>query len=499
MEVAVGSLFIECNHLGGVAADIAAFERQGLYRGEEFLGRNTGTLGGMLTTCKQRNATVRPLVAANACPAGPVTQECYDTLKNELVDGLSPDVDGVILALHGAAAVEETGDLEGDLLATVRMRVGPSVPVVATLDLHAHVTAAMVDNADALVAWETYPHRDAYETGERAATLLLNTIARECRPAMAMAKVPVVVGGINGSTDGDTPFAEVMRFAKSIEAHPDVLSTSAFLVHPYLNFPNMGGGGLVITDGDLDQAELLATGIANAFWARRFDLEPTVFTPEEAITKGVGIEGGPVLLVETADCCGGGAAGDSVATLRALLDAKLGVKCIVPVVDPQAAARCHEAGLHHEVDVRLGHQLDSQWGHPLSLRGRVERLTDGLFRYDGGIFTGQTVTMGPTAVLQVDSIEILIASNSTYDWRDEQFRSAQLDVTDAKFVVVKNPMNFLLAFGSLAREAFVLDTPGPTPATVRHVEFDQWRRPYFPVDPHISDLSPTVLRHDLEN
>ena len=56
--------------------------------------------------------------------------------------------------------------------------------------------------ADALLAWETYPHRDAVTTGERAARLLADNVAGRCRPTTAMAKVPVVTSAINGSTDG---------------------------------------------------------------------------------------------------------------------------------------------------------------------------------------------------------------------------------------------------------------------------------------------------------
>ena len=150
-------------------------------------------------------------------------------------------------------------------------------------------------------------------------------------------KVPVLVGGINGGTEGDGPFADVMRFAKSQEGTSGVVSTSVFLVCPYLDLPDMGGGGLVITNDDLPKAEELARGIAMMYWQRRFDLEPELDAPAEAIKKGLQIEGGPVLLVETADCCGGGAAGDSVASLRALLDARLNETALVPVVDPEAA------------------------------------------------------------------------------------------------------------------------------------------------------------------
>ena len=47
---------------------------------------------------------------------------------------------------------EHLDDGEGELLRRVRERVGPDVPVVASLDLHANMTREMLRHADALVA-----------------------------------------------------------------------------------------------------------------------------------------------------------------------------------------------------------------------------------------------------------------------------------------------------------------------------------------------------------
>jgi microcystin degradation protein MlrC len=496
MNIAVGSIFTECNHLGGAPTDLAAFERNELRRGTEVLSANTGTVGGMLNILRQRRAGVSPLLVASTCPGGPLTSECYSTLKSDLLQRLliALPVDAVLLALHGSATADDVGDLEGDLIGAVREVAGPSVPIVATLDLHAHVTEAMVRQADALVAWETYPHRDAFTTGERGAQLMLDIVERRCKPTMCMAKVPVLVGGVLGHTEGEGPFADVMRFAKSHEDKAGVLSTSVFLVHPYLDLPDMGGGALVITDGDMDGAVSLATEIARRYWERRFDLDPPVFTPAEAIRRGLAIEGGPVLLVETADCCGGGAAGDSVATLKELLRADLPGTALVPVVDPEAAAQCHQAGTGAVVTLQLGHKLDPRWGKPVHMTGNVAWLGDGHFRYTGGIWEGQEGRMGPSAVLESGRVQVLIATHPTYDWADEQFRCAGLDARAAKFVVAKNPMNHRLGYAGIYRERFILDSPGPTPAVLHHVKYRHLQRPYYPADRDIPGLMPRVLR-----
>jgi microcystin degradation protein MlrC len=489
----VGHLHIECNELGGVATDIEVFARQDLHRGDACLHVDTGVVGGALEALRAEAAELIPTVHADSCAAGPLTSDCYRQIKRDITEPLRAalPVDGVLLLLHGAATAEDVGDLEGDLLRSVREIVGQEVPIVATLDLHAHVTGEMVRYADALLAWETYPHVDQRETGGRAARMLLDILAGKCRPTMAMAKAPVITGALNGSTEGDSPFAQSMRIAKALEGRDGVLSTSVFLVHPSLDQPGMGSGALVITDDDLDKAQALAVELTEGYWSRRFDLEPTLHTPEAAIEEGLRVDGGPVLLVECADCCGGGAAGDSVAALRALLDADVDVRALTPVVDPGAAAMCHKAGGGNQVTLALGHNVDRQWGEPINVTGTVERLSDGQFVYTGAR-AGVDGNMGPSSVLRIGGIQVLITTYATYDWADEQYRAVGLNPLDVKFIVVKNPMNYRLAYGDNPKAAYILDTPGPTPATFRHVRYKKLQRPYFPADEGW-EFSPTIL------
>jgi len=493
--IALGSLFIECNHFGGCPADMATFQRGGLHRDEEMLGLTTGTIGGMLETLQDAKRTVAPLLSASACPSGPITAECYEELKTEFLDRLRKalPVDGVLLALHGAAAGEGVGDVEGDLLAAVRSVVGEELSVVATLDLHAHVTEAMVRHSDALLAWETYPHADAFSTGQRGARAMLDILDGSLRPFQVMAKVPVMVGAIHGQTEPPGPFAEILQRGKSLEGGGDICSVSTFLVHPYLDLPDMGGGALVVSNGSPEAAQKLAADLAGEYWHRRHELEPALLSPAEAVAAGLQTEGGPVILVETADCCGGGAAGDSVHALRALLEAASGAPSLTPVVDPAAAAACHVAGLGSSVQLKLGHQLDPKWGEPISVKGTVRQLSNGRFRYEGGIWDGQPGDMGPTAVMQIGMAQVVIATHPTYDWGREQFDSHGLRPSDFKFIVAKNPMNFRRAYADIMTAHHVLDTPGPTPASVRGLPFHNLRRPWFPRDEAISDCQPVML------
>ncbi len=494
-RVAVGSILTECNQFGGKLIEYAEFARSQLARGQDVMLIEGGAVGGMLAALRERGADIVPLVVASAYPGGPIAQDCYAQLKADLLADLASalPVDGVLLALHGAAVTTAIGDVEGDLLAATRELVGPDVPVVGTLDLHANITATMVRQADGLVAWETYPHVDPFSTGERGARLLLGTLDGAYKPAMAMAKVPILTSAINASTVGEGPFADVMRLAKSFEELPEVISTSALHAHATLDVAEMGGGGLVITNGAEERAVELAQRIADRMWANRFALEPEILTPAEAVAEGLKIRGGPVILVECADCVGGGAAGDSVATIPAVQDLSEGI-AIVPVVDPEAAARCHAAGAGNTVTLTLGHKIDPQWGEPLTLTGNVRKLSDGAFQYTGGIWAKEWATMGPSAVFESGSAKILITTHGTYEWRDEQFRALGMDLEGAKFIVAKNPMNYRQTYSEMAKGEFVLDTRGATPPTLRHFTYHNVPRPYFPLVNDIPNFTPTILR-----
>jgi microcystin degradation protein MlrC len=492
-RVAIGGIFTESNHLAAGRTELVDFERTELRRGDEVLTADDGVAGGALQVLRERGAELVPTLVTSTYPGPVIAEAAYVALKDELIErlrGVLP-VDGVIVLQHGAAAVQDIGSLDGDLLAAIREVVGPDIPVVSTLDCHAHVTEAMVKSTDALAAWRTYPHRDSFETGQRGAHLLLDALDGKTRPTMALAKVPVIVSGYQGSTEPPGPFADVMKFTIERESEPSVLSTSAFLVQPHLNLPDLGGGGLAVTDDDLTRAVRIAREIAEQYWARRDDLLPEAWLPDAAIAEGLRVQGGPVLLLEVSDCIGGGSTGDSTHGLRALLEANLTDLAFATVIDPQAARACHDAGVGRDIEFEIGHHVDSRWGVPVSVRCTVQRLSDGAFTYSGGIWGGQRGDMGPAACVRVGNVEILIATHPTYDWADEQYASLGMETRAAKFVIVKNPMNYRVGYRDLQRAAFVLDTPGATTAFPEKADLPLLTRPFFPKDRELS-FEPTV-------
>ena len=497
MRIGIGSIFQESNQFAATQTGLDLFRNSYVHEGDALL-QLAGTdceVAGILATCVDAGAQAVPLLAARSVSGGALSDACYTELKETLLAGLRAAVplDGLILAMHGSMVTASQEDPEGDLLDAVRRIVGPDLPIVMTLDLHAHVTPRMVRQANALVSFTHYPHDDTFSTGERGASLLLRTVQGDVRPVMALAKVPIICGACNGQTFGDGPMAHLTRRARRLETQPGILSVSCFQVHPYNDLPGMGCGSVVVTDNDPALAADEAQGLAAEFWERRRAFEVEHFTVAEAVARGRQVEGGPVLLVDTADCAGGGAPGDSVALLRELLALGVDEPVFLMVVDADAAQACARAGIGQTVSLQVGYSLDPTWGQPVSVSGVVRRLGDGSFLYDGGLFGGTWASMGLSAVLQVGSIELLVMSQPTYDWGDEQFRSLGMDVRRAKFIGVKNPMNYRHAYRDLMKAAFIIDTPGPTPAHVRNLSFERMQRPFFPLDEEIPDLEIPVV------
>jgi microcystin degradation protein MlrC len=94
---------------------------------------------------------------------------------------------------------------------------------------------------------------------------------------------------------------------------------------------------------------------------------------------------------------------------------------------------------------------------------------------------GTKATLGDTALIRVGPIDVVVASTGCYEYADEQFRAAGLNVRDYKIVVVKSPMNYQQAY-SFAKGFFVLDTPGPATANLESISLPKPSRPLFPLD-----------------
>ena len=488
MRIAVGQFSCESNTFATFTCDFETVKTTGyLLTGKHVLSlRNTdGEIAGALSVLEADSAVeIVPLLATRWNSSSILQADAHAALRALMLDALraAMPVDSVFLSCHGSMVAADCDDPEGWLAESVRAIVGPTVPIAMTLDLHGNVTDRMVANLDLIVAYEHYPHDDSFATGARGARLLLRTVRQEIAPATCRVRLPMILTAFKASTFGDGAFARMERAARAVEKEPGILSVSNFFVGSYIDIAEMGSGTLVIADGDPAQARSAAERLARQYWDSRREFLVESVSVGEAVARGRRIEGGPILLLNTADTTGGGAAGDSIDVAAGLLAAGVEEPSLAMVVDPAAASECHAAGVGASVSLEIGHRVDPRWGQPIRIAGRVGRLGDGSFRYTGGIFGGTEASMGPSAVLEAGALSILVMSRPTYDWADEQYRSLGLDAAKAKWVEAKNMMNFRKAYGAIMRDAFVLDAPGPTPPDMRSLPFRRTGRPWFPMD-----------------
>src|SRR5574342_50717 len=170
--------------------------------GEDVIARHRGVgseVAGALSVFDARaDLRLRPAYSARSITSGGLLATAdWERIAREFLSGVrnAGPVDAVYYSLHGAMASETEDDPEGYLLAETRKILGEQAPIVASLDLHGVLTDRMLQHADAVVMYHTYPHVDFFETGARAARLLLRILAGEVRPVTAAVTIPALVRG----------------------------------------------------------------------------------------------------------------------------------------------------------------------------------------------------------------------------------------------------------------------------------------------------------------
>src|ERR1700758_4221448 len=152
-------------------------------------------LAGFVEAAKANGWELVPTIACGASPSAHVTEDAFERIVRVMVDGVAAarPLDAVYLDLHGAMVTEHLDDGEGEILARVRKVIGKETPLVASLDLHANVTPEMVEHADALIAYRTYPHVDMADTGRASARHLALMLKTKQRFAKAFRQLPFLI------------------------------------------------------------------------------------------------------------------------------------------------------------------------------------------------------------------------------------------------------------------------------------------------------------------
>ena len=380
------------------------FASTSLTRGPALVARWRGAhheLGGFFAGLDEAGVQAVPCLATFAVPSGTIAAAAYERLAQELIDSVRQTLplDGLLVALHGATASQEHPDADGELLRRLRELVGPEMPIVVTLDLHANISAAMVERSTAIVAYRSNPHLDQEERGYEAAILLARILRGEIRPVQALETPPMLIQISRQHTTCE-PARSLYSDLEQVLQRPRILSASVAMGFYYADVPEMGAAFLAVADGDLEGARAAAKWMAGRAWDRRADFTGNLPDATSAVRSAALSTRKPVVLMDVGDNVGAGSPGDSTVLFLELLRQRV-PNGLVVLYDPEAVAQCIAAGVRARVELHFG-----------GIRGRVRTLSDGLFRETQIRHGGWgEFDQGVTAVVETDESHTVILTS----------------------------------------------------------------------------------------
>jgi microcystin degradation protein MlrC len=480
MRVFVAGFHHETNTFAPSKADWAAFEAGAGYpaasRGEAMLQAMALTslpMGGFIRSAQERGWQLQPSIWAGACPSAHVTKDAFERIAGAMVEDLGAGgFDAVYLDLHGAAVTEQFDDAEGELLSRIREAVGPQMPLVVSLDLHANVTERMLRQANAMTAFRTYPHIDMAATGARAAGLL-QALHEGARWTTRHQRIGFLLP-LNTQCTLMEPAAGVMRKLIELEEQQRVHLSFA-MGFPASDVPECGpvvfGYG---ADGEAVQRAVDA--LADDVVAHRADWALDLLAPREAVEEALNLAEqaeGPVIIADTQDNPGAGGDANTTGLLHALLAAGAGKRWPGRVAlgllhDPQSAATASAAGPGALVELRLGKAVPTFTGGtsdpPLRARCVVRAVSDGVVPLQGPMTAGSTAHLGPSACVDVDGVLVLLSSAKCQMLDLGLYQFLGVAPERMKILVNKSSVHFRAAFGPIASHVLVAKAPGPMAA-----------------------------------
>jgi microcystin degradation protein MlrC len=463
------------------------FGRRCLLVGPAVFGPERGTgqeIDGILQVATAEGIELIPTIAAHASPSGPVTEAVYEYIRGRVMAGARTEgrLDGVILSLHGAMVTEHSEDPEGDLVAAVRDVMGSRVPIVVCFDMHCHLTDRKTGSADAIVGYHTHPHVDFADTGVRAMRILGRALRGEVRPVVAHRKIRMIASAEKHNTNCP-PMSEIMARIAAIEEEPGILAATIFPTQPWMDVAALGWSTVVVADGDRDLAQARADELGQMAWERRERFLVHKTPIHEAVEQALVSGARPFVLTDSADSVTGGAHGDGNVLLRALLEMGYADSALLTVTDPGAVAACAATGVGGEVTMPVGGTLTPAFYRPVTLTGRVRRLSDG--RYTGTL-PPAPIDVGRSAVLQAGGISLALSERPAPTIDQEFYQHLGLEPRQATIVQVKSPGGFRAIYGPFAAGIFEIDTLGPTDSELTRLPFRKIQRPLWPFDPDLS-------------
>lgn len=441
---------------------LRSFQDRYLLEGDQAIaarGSKNTELAGLLDAGRDHGWEINHVISAAAGPGGFVTRDAFEALTAPLIAASEGTWDGIFLMLHGAMVTDFCDDGEGEILRRLRAVIGPDLPVAVTLDPHANVTSAMCDLAQILVSFTTYPHVDIRATGRRAAELLQRTMSGDIQPKTLRAHRAMLEEANGGRTDLG-PMIQRHALARAYESRKGVYAISINGAFPCADINEVGPTVLITCEGDMAAHSEISKILADDIWDRRHEVLNTYLNSSEAAIVATTWNGdaGPLVIADYADNPGSGAYGDATDLLGALISAGVENACFGPLVDPIAAALLNVQTIGTELTLDIGGVTAPEFGGgPLSVTGKVKWTGDGRVVGRGPILGGLERSFGPTAVLEVGGLDILIVSIAHQMLDLKQFETFGIDPAKKSIVALKSMQHFRAAFTPIAGRIIVCD------------------------------------------
>ncbi len=487
-RVLTAELSHETNTFSRCVTDAQSFKDRYVLMGEEAIaarGDTSTELAGFLDASRTHGWQIEHVLSAAAGPSGRVERAAFDWLSDPIVAAVERGrFDGILLALHGAMVLDSYEDGEGELLRRIRAVLRRETPIAITLDPHANVNRQMCSLADIIVSFRTYPHVDMRETGRRAGEILQRTMTGEIKPRTIRVSRPMLEETNGGRTDAG-PMIPRLAAARDYEERADVFAVSINAGFASTDVADVGPSVLVTCQGNVDEHTAFAETLADDIWARRHEVLNDYLTVEAAADIAADFDSrqGPLVIADYADNPGAGAYGDSTALLGALLEAGVNDACFGPMVDGEAVATLQSAKVGEQVRLAVGGKTDVAFGGgPLMLEGELVSISDGHFVGDGPILGGLSRSYGPTAVLRVDGIEILIVTIAQQMLDLQQFKSFGIEPESKRVIALKSMQHFRAAFEPIAGQVIVCDSGALCTLDYKRLPYRNVPRPIFPLD-----------------
>lgn len=479
MKIFAAQLSTETNTFAPCPTGWGGFQEYGIFRGDASIRSPEGVgylLAELRRIAESDGHEIVEGLSTEAQPSGPVIQEVYETLRDEIVAGVRAalPLDAVVLMLHGAMVAQAHDDCEGDLLARIREVVGPDVPIAATLDPHCHFTELMQCAANILIAYKEYPHTDAIDRLHEVYRLVMQTVDGKVSPVTGVHDCRMV-GAWHTTSE---PMAGFVRRMKSFEGHDGILSVSLGHGFPWGDVPEAGAKLWVIADRDPARAHALARQLGDEFWALRHEIQPKWHDMDHGLDVALAVGAGPVVVADVADNPGGGAPGDSTFLLRRVIERGVANVALGCFWDLGAIQICADAGVGATLDLRIGGKCGAASGDPVDLRVTVRAVHDA----HSQSICGMSMPLGRSVWVEgPNGLDIVLISVRTQVMGVDAFTGMGIAMDAKRLVIVKSTQHFQAEFAPRAKAIVHVAAPGAlTPdfaaLPYRHRDLKYWPR-----------------------